>query len=107
VSNNNQWPDKDPGDTLDYDVDLSQADLPAGETIATVDWSIDPPGGTSPLTEEAKSHDDSAMTATIWLSGGDVGTDYTLTMIVTLTTNSAPVAPVIERDIGLNCRNLI
>jgi hypothetical protein len=100
---NLQWPDKDPGDTLDYDADFSQA-LPAGDNIDSVVWTIDPPGGTSPLTKVTQTHDDPTLTATIWLSGGDDGVDYTLTC--TVTTDSSPPR-VFERDIGLNVRNLV
>jgi hypothetical protein len=95
-----QWPDKDPGDVLDYDADFSDA-LPSGDDIATVVWVISPVTS-SPLKKDSQTHDDPTQTATIWLSGGLVDTDYTVN--VTLTTVAGRV---IERDIGLNCRNLL
>jgi hypothetical protein len=101
-----RWDDKDPADVLDYDADFAQANLPAGEGISSVDWSISPT--TVPALEiAAQTHDDPTMTATVWLSGGVVDTDYTITCKLTLTTTGgSPVPPVIERDIGLNVRNL-
>jgi hypothetical protein len=101
-----QWDDKDPSDVLDYDADFSDANLPTGETIDSVDWSISPTT-VPPLTIEAQTHDDPTETATVWLSGGLVDTDYTITCKLTMTqSGGAPVIPVMERDIGLNVRNL-
>ena len=98
-----QWPDKDPGDILDYDADFSDA-LPSGDLIASVVWTISPVTD-PPLESELETYDNPTKTATIWLSGGLVDTDYRITC--KLTTTSAPVARVLERDIGLNVRNLI
>ncbi len=71
------WPDKDPDELLDYEIDWS-ARLVDGDTISAATWEV--PTG---ITEETTSHADT--TATIWLSGGTLGTRYTLTSRVTTT----------------------
>ena len=58
---------KDPEATLDYQVDW-EAWL-AGDTISTSDWDV--PIG---LTEDSDSK--TTLTATVWLSGGTIGTTY-------------------------------
>ena len=65
---------KDPNATLDYIVNW----LPylGVDTISTSAWTI-PSGVTSPLQAN------STTTATVWLSGGTVGTRYALTNRVT------------------------
>lgn len=62
-----RWPDKDPADNLDFTIDFS-ASLGA-DTIASVAWTI--PAG---LTAGAQTN--STTAATVWLSGGTVGSDY-------------------------------
>lgn len=59
---------KDPGEIKDYSVDFS-GDLPAGDTIATVNW-VAPAG----ITEGDSSL--AGAIATIELSGGVAGTAY-------------------------------
>lgn len=69
---------KDPDEKLDYVRDWT-ARL-AGDTIATSDWTRveDDPGG---LVIDSDTHTDS--TATVWLTGGTLGTDVHVTNHVT------------------------
>jgi len=68
------WPDKDPNEVLDYELDWS-ARLSDGDTISASTWIV--PDG---LTEDSNSN--TTTTTTIWLSGGTLG-EYTLTNRVT------------------------
>lgn len=81
---------KDPQAQLDYTFNWSQW-LPGGSTIASVIWTI--PAG---ITQIASSFTNT--TATVWVSGGTVGTTYTVTCRIT--TNAA--TPLIdERSVTL------
>jgi hypothetical protein len=64
-----QWPNKDPDEVLDYQIDW--ADRLDGDTISTSTWVI--PSG---ITQGAASKTDT--TVTTWLSGGTLGASYTL-----------------------------
>lgn len=64
------WPDKDPDEVLDYEMDWSARVLT--DTIATSTWIV--PTG---ITKNSDSH--TTTTTTIWLSGGTAGTTYTFT----------------------------
>lgn len=66
---------KDPAATLPYGWDWS-AWLEAGDTITAAAVTV--PAG---LTEEAETHDDT--TVTVWLSGGTVNENYTVTCQIT------------------------
>jgi len=68
------WPDKDPDDILDYAV--SWAARLAGDTIVSSTWIV--PDG---ITKDSDSKTDTVTT--IWLSGGSVGTKYTLVNRIT------------------------
>lgn len=71
------WIRKDPNADLDYQLDWSAWLKKAGnDTLATVVWTI--PAG---LTKDSEAH--TTTTATIWLSGGVVGTSYTVTCSIT------------------------
>ena len=70
---------KDPDATLDYQVDWT-AWLETGETITVSTWTVDP-GITVGTGGQAPSHTGTA--ATIWLSGGTVGTVYNATNEIT------------------------
>lgn len=61
---------KDPSAILDYSVDWTGW-LASGDTIVTSSWTV--PEG---ITEDSESQ--TTTTATIWLSGGTEGEDYTL-----------------------------
>lgn len=70
-----KWPDKDPNEVLDYVMDWS-ARLADDDEITASSWTIAPVTA-SPLTADSNSF--TASSATIWLSGGLLGTKYTLT----------------------------
>jgi hypothetical protein len=61
------WPDKDPDEVLDYEIDWTSR--LGSDTIATSTWTV-PTGLTS------ASNSSTTTTATIWLSGGTTGTTY-------------------------------
>lgn len=69
-------PDKDPDEVLDYRIDWSgRLD---GDTISASTWAV--PVG---ITQDSASN--TTTSATIWLSGGTSGEQYTLTNRVTTT----------------------
>nr|WP_294511674.1 hypothetical protein [uncultured Rhodopila sp.] len=75
------WPTKDPGDVLDYILDIGPAIIGNdGDSIATLDVSSTPsnPGD---LTIQNSTTDGSRVI--LWLSGGQAGTVYTLTFAIT------------------------
>jgi hypothetical protein len=74
------WPTKDPGDVLDYGFDISPALVGnPGDSIATLDIAISPdnPGD---LTLNSASADGSVVV--LWLSAGQVGTVYVITLVI-------------------------
>jgi hypothetical protein len=92
------WPTKDPADILDYQFDISPAFVGNdGDSIATLDATISP--------------------AVFWLSQGQAGTIYTVTVVIATTNGrtiqrsillpvlslSTPAAPgtALETDSGL------
>ena len=71
---------KDPGDTLDYILDLSDALAGNdGDAIATLDISINP-DGTGDLSLQSSSADGDQ--AILWLTSGVAGTTYAVTVVV-------------------------
>lgn len=66
---------KDPNAVVDYRIDWSKW-LTDGDTIATSEWTV--PAGVTMTTEY---NDDTS--ATIWLSGGTAGENYSLTNRIT------------------------
>jgi len=74
------WPTKDPGDTLDYEVDVSPAFAgDDGDSIATLDVTVFPdnPGD---LTVTSITAD--GPRCVFWLTAGQNGTIYTVTIAV-------------------------
>ena len=74
------WPVKDPGDTLDYEVDISPALVGNdGDSIATIDVMVAPdnPGDLSVSSVTADGR-----RCVFWLTNGQSGTTYTVTIIV-------------------------
>ena len=67
---------KDPNATLDYKLDWSA--WLTTDTISTVTWTV--PTG---ITQTAATN--TTTSATIWLSGGTVGTRYTVVCRITTT----------------------
>lgn len=87
--------DKDPNADLDYSVDWRENGwLAAAEDIVTSTWTV--PTG---LTGHNSSTDGDI--AIIWLSGGTVGTKYTV--INHIVTNTVPPRTD-DRSIIINCR---
>jgi hypothetical protein len=75
------WPAKDPGDTLDYLLDIAPALVGNdGDGIATLDVTLAPsePGD---LTVQSMTTDGSRVI--LWLSQGFAGTTYTITFTIT------------------------
>jgi hypothetical protein len=74
------WPTKDPTDVLDYQFDIAPAVVGNdGDTISTLDVAIEPcnPGD---LALNSASAD--GTVAVLWLSGGQTGTVYTVTLVI-------------------------
>ena len=75
------WPTKDPTDVLDYQFDITPAVIGNGaDGIATLDVTIEPanPGD---LTLNSAMVDGNV--AVLWLSGGQSGIIYTVTLVIT------------------------
>ncbi len=109
------WPTKDPGDVLDYQFDVSPALVGNdGDSLATLDVTISPdnPGDLS-----LNSATTDGAVVVLWLSAGQAGTVYTVTIVVGTTNGrtlqrsillpvlylSQPSAPAtaIETNVGL------
>lgn len=74
------WPTKDPGDVLDYILDIGPAILGNdGDSIATLDVSL-APSNPGDLVMQSSTTDGSRIV--LWLSGGQAGTVYTLTFAI-------------------------
>jgi hypothetical protein len=77
------WPTKDPGDVLDYILDIAPAIVGNdGDGIATLDVTTSPsePGD---LVLQSMTTDGSRVI--LWLSEGQAGTIYTITFLITTT----------------------
>ena len=92
------WPTKDPVDVLDYRFDIAPALVGnEGDGIATLDVTIAPdnPGD---LTLKSVTADGSV--AILWLSGGQAGSVYTVTVAITTangrTINRSILLPVLN-----------
>lgn len=76
-SANGPWIEKDPAEVLDYQVDWDGVNSwLQGDTITSATWTV--PAG---LTQVSDSR--TATTATVWLSGGVVGSRYTVSCAIT------------------------
>ncbi len=74
------WPLKDPNDLLDYQFDIAPALIGNdGDAIATLDITISP-SATGDLALASTTADGSR--AVLWLSGGQPGTTYTVTLSI-------------------------
>jgi hypothetical protein len=78
------WPTKDPGDILDYEVNISPAVLGNnGDVISTLDvWTS--PSNPGDLVVNSTTADGSV--AILWLAGGQAGTVYTITVLISTLT---------------------
>lgn len=70
-----KWPDKDPDEVLDYDIDWSARLLT--DTIATSEWIM----AAGNLVKDSDTFSTSATK--IWLSAGDLNITYQLTNRIT------------------------
>lgn len=74
------WPTKDPGDILDYQLNIAPALIGnEGDSIATLDVTISPDNPGDLTLNEAQADGPSAV---LWLSGGQAGTVYTITIAI-------------------------
>lgn len=77
------WPTKDPADILDYELDISAALTGNdGDKIATLDVTI-APANPGDLTTNSAAADGSVIV--IWMSGGQAGTVYVVTVLISTT----------------------
>lgn len=97
----NYWPDKDPGDRLDFTADFSQI-FDAGELVASATWAVT--GNPTLPTMDATSF--SGAKATVVVSGGVAGQTYTFTVTATSNVTVGGFARIYQRDIKLRVRNL-
>jgi hypothetical protein len=75
------WPTKDPGDVLDYILDIGPAIVGNdGDGIATVEVSF-APSNPGDLQLQSTTADGSRIV--LWLSGGQAGIVYTITFFIT------------------------
>lgn len=75
------WPIKDPGDVLDYSLDVSAALAgDPSDTVATVDATIQPNGNAGDLTVGRIVS--GGQSAVLWLSAGVAGTTYSVQLTV-------------------------
>ena len=87
------WPAKDPGDVLDYQLDIAPALIGnEGDAIASLDVAITPngPGDLALISTAADG-----ASAVLWLGGGQAGTTYGLAVTVS-TTNGRAIARTIR-----------
>jgi hypothetical protein len=70
-----RWPNKDPQDISDFGIDGWEAHLGDGDTLDSATWSVSPSG----LTLDADSATNDTDKASIWVSGGSSGVEYTVT----------------------------
>jgi hypothetical protein len=76
------WPSKDPGDILDYQMDIEPALIGnEGDTIESVDIDVAPsqPGDLSMDNITADGY-----RIILWLSGGQAGTTYSVTVLASM-----------------------
>lgn len=75
------WPSKDPNDVLDYGLDIAPAVFGnAGDSILTLDVSVTP---SEPGDIVVNNVSADGTVAVIWLSAGQAGTVYTITVLIT------------------------
>ena len=77
------WPTKDPSDVLDYRFNISPALIGnEGDSISTLDVFITPDNPGDLALNEAQADGSYAV---LWLSGGQAGIVYTVTILITTT----------------------
>ena len=95
------WPTKDPQDVLDYQLDIGPAVAGnAHDTIATLAVSVTPNSPGDVTVNGAAADGTSAI---VWLAGGQAGTVYTVTLLMTTTSGRtiqrSILLPVLEQSI--------
>ena len=70
---------KDPADVLDYDIDYGDW-IASGDTITTVTTSVSPAGELAVDSVQISSPE-----VKIWVSGGEAGSTYTITVTASTT----------------------
>lgn len=94
------WPNKDPGDLLDYVIDISEAIAGnEGDAIATLDVQISPANPGDLVLQSATADGTQAI---LWLAQGIPGTTYSVN--VTIGTNSGRV---VARTVSLPVVSLL
>ena len=95
------WPTKDPRDVLDYQLDIAPTVVGnSGDVIATLEVSVTPahPGDLTVVNTAADG-----TTAVLWLSGGQAGTVYTVTCLISTTSGRtiqrSILLPVLELSV--------
>ena len=95
------WPIKDPQDVLDYQVDIGPAVVGnQGDVIASLTISVTP-NNAGDLTVNSAAAD--GTLAVLWLSGGQAGTVYTITLAIVTTSGRtiqrSILLPVLELSV--------
>lgn len=87
-----KWPDKDPQEILDYEIDWGTDRLEDSEEIVTSEWAV--ASGTVDVLDTAPhqpivvAHEETGRPASVsrcWLSGGTLGETCTVTNTITTT----------------------
>lgn len=88
------WPAKDPGDVLDYELDVSQALTgDTNDTVASLGVTIAPSGDPADLMLNSAGLDGTSVV--LWLSGGRAGFTYGVTLTVGTTSGRTIVRTVL------------
>jgi hypothetical protein len=98
------WPSKDPCDVLDYQLDLEPALVGnEGDTVNSVDIDVIPnqPGDVSVDNIAADGYK-----VVLWLSGGQAGVTYSLTMKATLASGRTLQRTVLLPVVALSSRSV-
>jgi hypothetical protein len=98
-----RWEAKDPDETLDFDLDLSKAELLVGSEVMVSAPAVHSPTTVPDLSVDSVVIDNSNVRVRYFISGGLAGTDYEL--VCTITTDSTP-ARIFERTVVLPVRDL-
>jgi hypothetical protein len=103
------WPSKDPADVLDYEFDISPAVIGnAGDAIQTLDVAI-APNNPGDLTLESAQAD--GTSAVLWFAGGQSGTVYTVTLLISTvngrTVQRSVLLPVLSLSVPLVPSNAV
>lgn len=94
------WPTKDPGDVLDYILDISPAVIGNdGDGISTLDVAISP---SLPGDLEVQSATTDGSRVILWLTAGQAGTIYTVTFTISTINGRSLVRSVLLPVLSLS-----